>query len=254
MLLFVFGGVGGPMPSGLCELYTRSPSPQTLEIRNKLGRIEGFGSCALVGSSGLLLRTRVGAEIDSHELVIRTNLSPVGGYEPIVGKRTSLRVMNSEALDVALTERACEELRAERDPCPDYSIHINSGNAEAALRYTLAQACPGLQTLGRFDLCTAKVKVGPGAGKLPDTRASHCDDPVIRLFTRRFSGSVMTGAWALALAMHACPNGVDLFGFTHAATAEMGAATPYHYYDKETIRGHDSLNASAAALTRLTER
>ena len=44
-------------------------------IRLTMGAEHGFASCAIVGSSGLLLRTRLGAEIDAHDFVMRTNLA-----------------------------------------------------------------------------------------------------------------------------------------------------------------------------------
>ena len=46
--------------------------------------------CAVVGSSGLLLGTRLGGRIDSHDAVIRMNTAPMRGFEADVGKRTSL--------------------------------------------------------------------------------------------------------------------------------------------------------------------
>eukprot|EP00971_Amphidinium_carterae_P094312 1866942-Amphidinium_carterae.1 len=52
--------------------------------------------CAVVGSSGLLQRQRVAAEIDGHDMVMRFNMAPVDGYEHIVGGRTTLRMLNSE--------------------------------------------------------------------------------------------------------------------------------------------------------------
>ncbi|KAL3921754.1 MAG: hypothetical protein SGPRY_004798, partial [Prymnesium sp.] len=36
-----------------------------------------FGSCAVVGSSGTLLRRKLGGEIDAHDSVIRINAAPL---------------------------------------------------------------------------------------------------------------------------------------------------------------------------------
>ena len=66
--------------------------------------------------------------------MLRTNLAPVGGYEPIVGNRTSLRAMCSEVIRTVILERACPELLANRSGfCPTYGVYLNS-NSEEKLR------------------------------------------------------------------------------------------------------------------------
>ena len=82
------------MTGTLCRLEDESQR----RIRRFLGAPDGFASCAIVGSAGMLREERLGAEIDEHEFVIRENLSPVGGFEPIVGAKTSLRVLNTNAV------------------------------------------------------------------------------------------------------------------------------------------------------------
>ncbi|XP_062506392.1 uncharacterized protein LOC134182965 [Corticium candelabrum] len=44
-------------------------------------------SCALVGSSSLLLNRSYGSDIDSRDLVVRINDAPIRGYEKYVGSR-----------------------------------------------------------------------------------------------------------------------------------------------------------------------
>ena len=44
---------------------------RSVALRAKFGRPDGYKSCAIVGSSGLMLRSRLGAEIDAHEFVVR---------------------------------------------------------------------------------------------------------------------------------------------------------------------------------------
>ena len=57
-----------------------------------------YRSCAVVGSSGHLLAAARGAEIDAHEAVFRFNTAPVRGFERHVGRRTTLRVLNSRTV------------------------------------------------------------------------------------------------------------------------------------------------------------
>ena len=51
-------------------------------------------TCAVVGSSGALLKRSDGNLIDSHDIVIRCNNAPTLGYEDHVGSKTDGRVVN----------------------------------------------------------------------------------------------------------------------------------------------------------------
>ena len=53
-----------------------------------------FSTCAVVGSANTLLKSDLGAEIDSHSAIIRFNDAKTSGYEKDVGSRTSLRIQN----------------------------------------------------------------------------------------------------------------------------------------------------------------
>ena len=137
-------------------------------------RPHGLSSCAIVGSSGLLLQQRLGGVIDAYDFVMRTNLAPVSGFEEIVGTKTTLRVMNTEALETFLTERACPTLKhggKSSSFCPSYAIHINSAK-EGAVRWSLSGAC--------------RLRV---TGK----REVSASDRVVSHFSRRTGGNVMTG-------------------------------------------------------------
>jgi hypothetical protein len=185
-------------------------------IRAKFQRPDGFASCAVVGASGLLQFERLGDEIDAHEFVLRTNLAPVSGFEAIVGSKTTVRVMNTEALRVALLERACPELRdhGESSWCPPYAIQLNSAQGEREFTTALNTGCP--------------------EGKRPNPLLAKRDVPLhdatIQFVSRFTTGNVMTGAWCIALAMHLCPNGIDIYGYTHTENAQqMREAQPQYH-------------------------
>jgi len=56
-----------------------------------------FGSCAIVGSSGNLLKHSFGAEIDAHDKTWRFNLAPAGrSYTAHVGSNTDFRLLNNK--------------------------------------------------------------------------------------------------------------------------------------------------------------
>lgn len=71
-------------------------------------------TCALVTSSGHLIGSQRGREIDSSECVIRMNDAPVTGHWRDVGRRTSLRVVAHSSLQRVLRNRQ-ELLNASQD-------------------------------------------------------------------------------------------------------------------------------------------
>ncbi|XP_036699893.1 alpha-2,8-sialyltransferase 8B isoform X2 [Balaenoptera musculus] len=74
--------------------------PRTSPLKNK-----HFGTCAIVGNSGVLLNSGCGQEIDTHSFVIRCNLAPVQEYARDVGLKTDLVTMNPSVI-----QRAFEDL------------------------------------------------------------------------------------------------------------------------------------------------
>ncbi|KAK3250889.1 glycosyltransferase 29 protein [Cymbomonas tetramitiformis] len=66
----------------------------TLELLQQHDTDMRFGTCAVVGNSGMLLKRRQGAEIDSHDAVLRINLAVTKGYEVYVGTKTTFDFSN----------------------------------------------------------------------------------------------------------------------------------------------------------------
>eukprot|EP00854_Cymbomonas_tetramitiformis_P021837 gene21837-26280_t len=57
---------------------------------------EFFDSCAIVGSSGILMNYEHGRQIDEHDMVFRFNSAPTKGYERHVGRKTTHRITNTQ--------------------------------------------------------------------------------------------------------------------------------------------------------------
>lgn len=66
-----------------------------LPAEDPLGGVK-FGTCAVVGSAGLLRTRRFGPQIDAHDAVFRFNSAYTTGLEEYVGSRTTIRLMNRE--------------------------------------------------------------------------------------------------------------------------------------------------------------
>ena len=57
-----------------------------------------YNTCAVVSSGGSLHKSGLGEFIDSHDLVLRFNNAPTEGHEVDVGKKTSIRIVNSQVV------------------------------------------------------------------------------------------------------------------------------------------------------------
>ncbi|KAJ3654917.1 hypothetical protein Zmor_014069 [Zophobas morio] len=57
-----------------------------------------FNSCAIVASAGALKDSNLGKTIDSHDLVLRFNHAPTKGFEEDVGRKTTVRLLNSQVV------------------------------------------------------------------------------------------------------------------------------------------------------------
>ena len=61
------------------------------------GKKNQYESCALVGNSGSVLRKKFGKYINNHDVIVRFNMAPIGGFEQHVGNRTDVWVNGHEA-------------------------------------------------------------------------------------------------------------------------------------------------------------
>lgn len=220
--------------SELCIDSATKSDATSQRMRSILGAEHGFQSCAVVGSAGFLRLQRLGAEIDTHEFVIRANLAPVSGFSPIVGSKTSLRVVNSEALGAILVEKSCSNSSTVRaSMCASYPVYLNTGDWWMVSRYK--KLCPNTTVFDNRDL--------------------DAWDPALHAQWQGLGTNLMSGAYAIAFALKVCPKGTTVYGVSHEATFELNnnASATYHYYDERKQSVYDSLPDSAVALTRLSE-
>ena len=82
-------------PHRKTKLMDATPHLKSLLPRKDSVFSRNFSSCAIVGSSGILLKYKHGKEIDSHEVVMRFNSARTKTFEEHVGSKTTHRLTNS---------------------------------------------------------------------------------------------------------------------------------------------------------------
>ncbi|XP_063162806.1 beta-galactoside alpha-2,6-sialyltransferase 1 [Candoia aspera] len=89
------------------RMVTASDGPfNTLEWETYLPKknisveLGNLGRCAVVSSAGSMKQSHLGAEIDSHDAILRFNGAPTKGFQVDVGEKTTLRLVNSQLITV----------------------------------------------------------------------------------------------------------------------------------------------------------
>ena len=189
--------------------------------------LNGYDSCAVVGSSGTLLTDRLGEDIDEYDFVIRFNGAPTESYEPIAGSKTSLSFLNTQAMGEILQRCAANgECNANPQCCPrDQFVILNSNSAVITRCYQ--RVCGGV----------SRHATGLDGSPL-----------ITRAQSALKKANVMSGMYGIAAAALVCNKRVSVFGFTTSSSGQ-GAITQYHYYDRcgPDTRA-DSISRSASSI------
>ncbi|WCJ41808.1 Sialyltransferase-like protein 2 [Euphorbia peplus] len=194
-----------------------------------------YGSCAVVGNSGILLQKEYGDLIDSHEIVIRLNNARIVNFQKHVGSKTNISFINSNILHICGRRLGCychpygENVPIVMYICQplhflDYTICNSSEKAK--------KSAPLIVTDPRFDvLCSRIVKyyslkrfIGETGKSVDDWAGAH-------------DGSLFhysSGFQAVMLAAGVCER-VSLFGFGK----ETSAKHHYHTNQKNELSLHD---------------
>eukprot|EP00238_Polyblepharides_amylifera_P005686 CAMPEP_0196587768 /NCGR_PEP_ID=MMETSP1081-20130531/58537_1 /TAXON_ID=36882 /ORGANISM="Pyramimonas amylifera, Strain CCMP720" /LENGTH=580 /DNA_ID=CAMNT_0041910043 /DNA_START=261 /DNA_END=2003 /DNA_ORIENTATION=+ len=133
-----------------------------------------FETCAIVGSSGIVLNYEDGKDIDAHDMVFRFNSAPTRGYEKYVGRKTTHRITNTQNWGFRESE---EE---------NLLIHFRAKSSVKGLFWNGAQRKPW--NLYAFD---------------PD---------LVEYIAFKLDFMATSGFYGILIAMHRCAR-VDLYGF-----------------------------------------
>lgn len=204
-------------------------------------------SCAVVSSSGHLLNTSSGAEIDATECVFRMNNAPVRGFQNDVGTRTTLRSIAhvNLARSFEKTEKARRELLQDVDTRSEYLLinWMNRVNVrklqDREYRYAvlLAHLYPGVKFYAfNSDQMRYAEKVFRDETGL----------------TRQQANTWLSTGWFTMLAAMDICNEITVYGMANddycSSTSNESRRIPYHYYEPNGMKECAYYNISETRL------
>ncbi|XP_073015616.1 beta-1,6-galactosyltransferase GALT29A-like [Primulina eburnea] len=201
------------------------------EYSGTKGSRKRYKSCAVVGNSGILLRSDHGKLIDSHEIVIRLNNARTVGYERNVGVKTSVSFINSNILHSCASRADCFcHPYGERVPIVMYicqPVHFFDFSVCNA-----SHKAPLVVTDPRFDMLCARIVKYYSLKRFLETTGKDCGEWGAAHDALEFHYS--SGMQAIMLAVGTCEK-VSIFGFGKSNSARHH----YHTNQKAELSLHD---------------
>uniref|UniRef100_A0A6J0TSA4 Alpha-N-acetyl-neuraminyl-2,3-beta-galactosyl-1, 3-N-acetyl-galactosaminide alpha-2,6-sialyltransferase isoform X1 n=2 Tax=Pogona vitticeps TaxID=103695 RepID=A0A6J0TSA4_9SAUR len=179
--------------------------------------------CAVVSSSGQMLGSCSGKEIDAQECVLRMNQAPTRGYEADVGSRSTIRVVSHTSIPLLLRNQSYF-FKQSRD-----TLYVVWGPSRLMNR----------EKVGLVYRTLLKVKeMYPSLHlyTLTDRMMAHSDE-LFQLETgkdRMKSGSFLSTGWfTMVLAMELCER-IVVYGMVSESYCrnQSQPPVPYHYFEK----------------------
>lgn len=187
--------------------------------------VRRFGSCAVVGNSGILLKNDHGDLIDGHDLVIRLNNARIHGFQRSVGSKTDLSFVNSNILHLCARRPGCF--------CHPYgeTVPMIMYICQAAhfLDYAACNSsyrAPLLITDIRFDMLCSRIAKYYSLRRFVEVTGKPLEDWAKFHDEKLFHYS--SGMQAVMLALGICDR-VGVFGFGKSADAK------HHYHTNQKV-------------------
>ncbi|CAH1248190.1 ST8SIA2 [Branchiostoma lanceolatum] len=212
-----------------------------LETREckKVSALRHYGTCALVGSSGILLNSRCGDEIDASDFVIRFNLSPQDGYTKDVGRKSSMMVLNTamshKAYDLYNTTDVNKEKRLkDMFKSADNTILFFPKSHRFWWMYR------GLEQILRRQGLNVAVVMGVATSESGHDDIRHkVWEALDKHHTREMPS---TGLLLVEIAITFCDR-IRLYGFYPFAREQQDHAVPFHYWEASiNVPGPDNIH------------
>ncbi|XP_076134409.1 alpha-N-acetylgalactosaminide alpha-2,6-sialyltransferase 5b [Alosa pseudoharengus] len=202
-------------------------SPLTLDGYNNIVDNQPLrmhcNSCSLVTSSGHLTGGKRAEEIDHADCVIRMNDAPTQGYEPDVGRRTSLRVVAHSSMDQLLRNRH-HLLQPGQD-----SVYVFWGPSSL-----MSLPGSGYRRLRNMKRALPQLKIYTiSQQKMQQLDTLFKDETGM---DRRISQSWLSTGWfTMILAIELC-NRIDVYGMVSPDFCQNpNQPVSYHYYGPSNV-------------------
>ncbi|KAG9354223.1 hypothetical protein JZ751_012347 [Albula glossodonta] len=165
--------------------------------------------CALVSSSGQMLKAGKGKEIDKLDCVIRMNNAPTVGYEHDVGSSTTLRVVSHTSVPLLLKNET-------------YYFRQSEGTV-----YVIWGPERNMRQDGKGQIFNVLLRT---AKKYPQVKLYAVTREKIQMQSGAF---LSTGFFTMVLAMDMCDS-IQVYGMISNDYCSQAnhTAVPYHYYEK----------------------
>ncbi|KAE8682446.1 putative poly polymerase [Hibiscus syriacus] len=190
-----------------------------------------YKSCAVVGNSGILLKSDYGALIDSHEVVIRLNNAIIEKFEKNVGSKTSISFVNSNILHLCARKEGCF-CHPYGGDVPMIMYICQQVHFMDYLVCNSSHKAPLLITDPRFDILCARIVKYYSAKRFVEVSGKALEQ-----WGSTHDGSMFhysSGMQAVMLALGICDE-VSVFGFGKSTSAKHH----YHTNQKSELRLHD---------------
>jgi beta-1,6-galactosyltransferase len=215
-------GFGHSLSDWLVHRYFQ---PEVMSQLANLTTHRRYKSCAVVGNSGILLKSENGKLIDSHKLVIRLNNARIIGYQRHVGLKTNISFINSNILHLCSRRKGCY-CHPYGDDVPIIMYICQAVHFVDLTICNQSHRAPAQVTDARFDLlCSRLVKYYSlkrfvrETGKSPEEWSKQHDEMAFHY---------SSGMQAVMLAVGICDK-VSIFGFGKSSDAK------HHYHTNQKV-------------------
>ncbi|XP_070547529.1 alpha-2,8-sialyltransferase 8E-like [Ptychodera flava] len=182
-----------------------------------------FKKCSIVGSSGILLGSQCGKEIDSADFIVRFNLAKTQNFTDDVGGKTSLVTCNPSVIRQKyfdMSEKMTEKFR--QDMVTEY------GNTTLYIQAFHRLRCVNTSFRSQDALESAHMNVVFPHPSHWSLASEFWHDHGIE------SNILSSGLMLLTSFLSFCQE-VHLFGFWPFQESKHGTPLPFHYYDPTHI-------------------